>query len=1108
MTGAFGRLALSISEMMDKARQAASRLWPEHTAAGMERDPRIVSRLATAAVTGLGLLGLATTGVWMAGRFMHADPSLLAVEISVASRQRILVARVTTLAEQIAQGPTDSSVRDELAACTKRMMAAHIALLARSEPGLRAVAEQTVGCTSGESGWLVSDGRVSARSAALMQTGPDSLDAVMRRFTSAALVVSTLTAQDDALAARLNEVTRIGTTVLPERIDALIEAIRRNTELKGQHWHNAADIALALVYLGLIVFWARLFQPMASAATKAFGELARTNGLLADRSKALEEANARLSETAARFRSLSDLSANWYWRMDREHRFCEVSEGIGRCGLTPDRIIGLRLQDLIDQTSPAATESGAIVATRKSFRSFEFRLSRETTGTDDCWLSVSGEPILAADGTFIGYRGVGRDVTRRRQATEALAQSTAKLEALIDAAPAAIAMFDREMRYITCTQRWIADYGLTGQSLIGRSHYDVFPSLPESFKEVHRHCLAGAIERIPEDRIIAPSGREMVVRREIRPWHDASGEIGGIIILNDDITAIATAIRSLQKSQERFRLLFEIAPVGLCLADPADGRILMASRALSTMTGYAPAELKQLPLTAMVRGLPETLDPAPAEQAPATAIEVMVQKSGGTEVAAIYSELSFLDEHNQPLRLAALQDIGWRREQEEGLWRAAHIDQLTGLPNRLLLTTRLTQLMETPADEGRHLAVCVLDIDDFKATNDTLGQTGGDDLLRMIASRLTGRLGAPDMVARLGGDEFALVLTDVADQTALSETIAGIRAALSEPMTIDGATCACSVAIGSAIAPRDGSTADALLNSADIAVNHAKSRGRASYTPFETQFREVMQKRVRVRTDILGALDRHEMVLFYQPITSTRGGRHVGFEALIRWNNPTSGIIGPGAFMEAFEDTRTAAAIGRFVTDSAFTQVAAWRKAGLAFGKVSINLATADFRTGNIVERLVEASQRHQVPPAEIGLEITENIFLGAGSEDIERDLRALRSHGFEIAFDDFGTGYASLTHVRRFPLDRVKIDRSFVTSLTTNEGDRAIVCAMIGMAHGLGLRVTAEGVDKESTLDLLGRLGCHEAQGYLLSKPMPASEVPGYLAARTTSRVVAGTLN
>ncbi|MFZ4808404.1 MAG: PAS domain S-box protein, partial [Hyphomicrobiaceae bacterium] len=687
LSGAFGRLAVSIGEMMDPARQVAARLWKRHATTSTERDPRIVSRLATAAVTGLGLLGLATTGVWMAGRFMHADPSLLAVEISVASRQRILVARVTTLAEQIAHGPTDSSVRDELAACTKRMMAAHIALLAGSEARLRAIAEQPVGCTSAETGWLVSDGRVSSRSAVLMQSGPDSLDAVMRRFTSAALVVSTLTAQDDALAARLGEIARVGTTALPERIDALVEAIRRNTEIKGQHWHNAADIALALVYLGLLVFWARLFQPIASAATKAFRELAETNVLLADRRKELEEANARLSETAARFRSLSDLSADWYWRTDREHRFCEVSDGIGRRGLLPERLIGQRLQDLIDQTTPAAAEGDEILAGYKSFRSFEFRLSRETPDADDHWLSVSGEPILAADGTFIGYRGVGRDVTRRRQATEALAQSTAKLEALIDAAPVAIAMFDREMRYITCTQRWIADYGLAGQTLIGRSHYDVFPNLPENFKEIHRRCLAGAVERIPEARISAPSGREMVVRREVRPWHDASGEIGGIIILNDDITAIATAIRSLQKSQERFRLLFDIAPVGLCLADPADGRILMASRTLSSMTGFSPAELKQLPLSAVAHGLPQTSDrPAPAEQAPAAAVEVMIQKNGGGEIAAIYSELSFLDEHNHPLRLAAIQDISWRREQEEGLWRAAHIDQLTGLPNRLLLT--------------------------------------------------------------------------------------------------------------------------------------------------------------------------------------------------------------------------------------------------------------------------------------------------------------------------------------------------------------------------------------------------------------------------------------
>lgn len=1062
------------------------------------RDRKIVTQFATAAVTGLGLLGLTTTGVWFAGRLMHAESFTTAVEINVASRQRTLVERITSLATKLEEGSSQPALRSEVGACTEQLMRGHLALLTRNEAALRATAEEPSGCTSAASPWLFTDGSPKKRVAEFMTGGSDSLDHRLRRFAASAMVLSSVAVVDARARTQVGEIVSLGSAVLPEQIDEFVLSVQRNAEAATARWHFIGDVALVIVYLGLASFWTLLFRPMADAATMAFVDLAETNDALTAHKRELQLANEQLAVTAERFRNLSNLSADWYWRTDKDLRITEVSDGLIRSGIQPSALIGRRLQDMAARDQQKQPEPlPEAVAKHEAFRSHEFLLATQSANTQECWVSMSGEPVFSPAGDFLGYRGVGRDITQRRKAMQASAETAAKLEAFVEAAPVAIAMFDKDMRYIAYTHKWLEAYGFGTQNLLGRIHYDVFPGLPTSWKEVHRRCMAGAIERVPEDHITSPSGKKLIVRREIRPWYDASGRIGGIIIMNDDVTAAATAMRALHKSQERFRLLFDIAPVGLCLTEAANGNIVMASKALANMTGYSVADLKQRPLTSLLVGAPGDR-PMPRDANDAMApVEVTITQRSGKHVPAIYSELAFTDEHNQPFRLAALQDISWRKEHEDRLWRTAHIDSLTGLPNRILLNNRLAKLLDEPASAGGGAALCSIDIDDFKIVNDVIGHAGGDELLRTVAARVARHLGPGDLLARVGSDEFALMLDGVADEAELAKTIASLRADLAEPFTFDGAVYPFTVSVGSAIGPQDGTTAEALATSADIALNRAKSSGRGSYVHYEPRLREALQKRVRVRTEIMAALERDEMALFYQPIVETRTGKHAGFEALIRWVDPSRGIITPGGFHEALEDTRSAAAIGRFVCEAAFAQAAAWLAADQPFGKISINLSTADFRDGKLVERLMTASEAHAVPPSAIGLEITENVLLDAGTEDIRRSLSALRDFGFEIAFDDFGTGHASLTHVRQFPIDRIKIDRSFVSSMTTDDGDRAIVCAMIGMAHGLGLRVTAEGVEEQATLELLGSLGCHEAQGYLLARPMPAADVPIWVAGR-----------
>ncbi len=1057
--------------------------------------PGAVLRLASAAVLGLGLLGLTSTGVWLAGRLFQVQSVTTSLEMAVAHRQVALVERITGHARDILlnRGLRDWS-QAEMSACAEALMTGHKALKSGDGVALQTVIDKPIECGSDSLGLRRVETQKLAVPAAPTTFDAAQFETTLRRFVASAHIIASKVLPEGTTHPRLIEIVELGTTELPIKLEALVADITSQTRRKAEHWQSLSDIALVVVYIVLVTFWATFLRPMAKSARRAYAALEDTNELLAERQQALQVAYDRLAETAAQFKSLSNLSADWYWRLTDDHRLAEVSEAADRSGLAPTKLIGNRIADLVDQAAPESREElERLLAARQTFRSFEFRLSEAMAGESDRWVSLSGEPILSPSGEFRGWRGVGRDITRRRRTVHSLAETKARLEAFVQAAPAPVAMLDRELRYVAHTQAWLSTYEITDESLIGRHHYEVFPDLPESWKALHRSALAGNIECIPQATIRAPSGREMIVRREIRPWYDASGAVGGLMILNHDITSIARAMEAVRTSEERFRLLFDVAPVGLCVTDPADDSILLASRALSEMSGYHSEDLVQRRLTDL------TLQAVTASQQP-EAIEI--RRHDGSTTPAVVSTHDFTDANGRVLRLAALQDMTWRRESEERLWRTAHIDALTSLHNRHWLTTELTRRLDLSEGTGEGLAVCIVDVDDFKAINDTAGHATGDALLAALAARLSKSVRDGDLVARIGGDEFALVLTNVHETAEVDDALMAIRAALAAPFEIDGASQPASASLGSALAPRDGATAEALLTSADIALNKAKALGRGHHVAFEPAFREALQTRVRTSADVVTAIEKGEMELYYQPIVRAATTAPAGFEALLRWNHPERGLLAPAAFATAFEDPRAASAIGRYVIETSFAQAAEWRRREIAFDKISINLATADFHSGKLEEALEAALNRHAIPPSCIGLEITENIFLGSASDDVERTLQRLRRIGFEIAFDDFGTGYASLTHLRRFPIDRIKIDRSFVSAITTDSGDRAIVCAMIAMAHGLGLRVTAEGIDHPATLELLSRLGCHEAQGYLLGRPMPAAEAEKHLARWTASPV------
>jgi diguanylate cyclase (GGDEF)-like protein len=408
----------------------------------------------------------------------------------------------------------------------------------------------------------------------------------------------------------------------------------------------------------------------------------------------------------------------------------------------------------------------------------------------------------------------------------------------------------------------------------------------------------------------------------------------------------------------------------------------------------------------------------------------------------------------------------------------------------LLFQQRLNDLIDQPASTASPFALLLVDVDEFKQVNDTLGHDAGDQLLCTVAKRLSAAVRSDDLVARLGGDEFALLLKDVANPIEVQKVCEKVITELKRPFVHAGRALDCQASIGVAIYGNHGSTAGELLKNADVALYVAKQRGRARTTLFAPHMRANVQKRLRMVEVARQAIREHLFVPYYQPQVNLRTGETVGFEALLRVRHPTRGLLAPVHVSAALEDLDLAAEIGDRMTQLVVGDVSSWLQNGIEIGHVALNAAAADFRRGDFAERLLRQLDRYKVPPEKIQVEVTETVFIGRGAEYVGRALRDLSRCGVRIALDDFGTGYASLSHLQQFPIDVIKIDRSFVGRLTKSSNDIAIVRAILTLGKSLGLDVIAEGIEEAAEEAQLKAEGCQFGQGFLFGKPMPAARV------------------
>lgn len=421
------------------------------------------------------------------------------------------------------------------------------------------------------------------------------------------------------------------------------------------------------------------------------------------------------------------------------------------------------------------------------------------------------------------------------------------------------------------------------------------------------------------------------------------------------------------------------------------------------------------------------------------------------------------------------------------LYRLAHFDALTGLPNRLLFRDRLQEAVVQAQRSNTMMAVLLLDLDRFKTINDTLGHVIGDALLKAASGRLSRCVRRGDTVARLGGDEFTLILQNVRHVEDVANIAQKILQVLSQPIEILGYEMFISASIGISIYPFDDDPGK-LLENADAAMYRAKEQGRNSYQFYTLDITERSLDRLRLETSLRYALDRSELELHYQPQISLRAGAVLGVEALIRWRHPEWGMVQPQHFIPVAEETGMIEPIGQWVLKTACEQACMWRDAGLPI-RISINVSPQQCRRGGFVSSVVRALAEAGLEPWFLALEITESVLMHDVDATI-RNLGALAQMGVGIAVDDFGVGYSSLSYLKRFPIDALKMDRSFVCGLPDNDNDAAIARAIIALAHSLGLQVIAEGVENEDQLQFLRAHGCEQAQGYLWGKPLAVGQI------------------
>jgi len=689
---------------------------------------------------------------------------------------------------------------------------------------------------------------------------------------------------------------------------------------------------------------------------------------------------------------------------------------------------------------------------------------------------------------------LAHEIEDRKQGEAALRESQQIIAAILDTVPARIFWKDKNLVYLGCNAPFARDAGFSRpEDIVGKDDYRMgWREFADKYRADDREVIESDRGKLLIDEpLITPDAKITTILTSKVPLRDQNGEVFGVLGTYLDVTERARLEEQLKAQTLQFDAALNNMVQGLLMYDHA-GRLVVSNRRFAEIFGL-PLEQWQSAVSGLT--VRDTLQLAGRlanvvlkDQAKGLAELQQILDSGkpGTIVFELVDGRTF-STSAKPMTsggfVVTFADITEARRKEELIAHLAHYDPLTDLPNRVLFYEKIEEFL-AHRRKNSTIAVLSLDLDHFKSVNDTLGHPIGDKLLQEGAKRMLGCIRDTDIVARLGGDEFAIVQVGIdrpADATALA---ARLIDSVSAPYLLDGQQVVVGTSIGIAIAPGDGSEPDQLMKNADLALYRCKADGGNTYRFFEPQMDARMQRRRALELDLRKALMNGEFTLDYQPLVDLKTGNVTTCEALIRWHQPERGLVPPMEFIPIAEETGLIVPIGEWVLHRACADAVEWPGEFI----VAVNVSPVQFKSENLVDVVTSAIEKSGLPPGRLELEVTELVLMQDSNAALA-ELHRLKKLGVKIAMDDFGTGYSSLGYLRSFPFDKIKIDQSFVKDLSNSKDSLAILRAVVGLGHSLGIVTTAEGVETQSQLEILRTEGCNEAQGYFFSPPKSAVE-------------------
>lgn len=858
-------------------------------------------------------------------------------------------------------------------------------------------------------------------------------------------------------------------------------------------------VVLALAGFALMAYAAYSFLRLRKNAAQLENAISAQAQEIAERERA-EEA---LRESEERLRTIADNLPVLIGYVDAEERYQFINRTYEAWfGGPASHYLGRTLRDIMGEEdyarlSPdfAAALAGQVVNSERRTRS---RLREQ-------YAHFTFLPHRDAAGKVLGIYVLAYDVTERRQAAEALTRERNLLLSVLDSLPDHVYVKGPDRRYIliNATGRRLRNIQ-SNDEVVGKTAHDFFPpEVAAQFDVEDRAVMATGAALINREHatVDASGARRWHLTTKV-PVHGLAGEALGLIGINRDIT-------ERRRAEEQVRIAasaLENTAEGVMICD-AGRRIISVNKAFTRITGYAQQEvLGQEPGLMRSAKHDSQFYEEVWRQIAATGRwqgEIWRRRKNGETYPEWRSISAVKDDAGATTHyVMVFTDVSRFKEDEARLEFLAHHDALTGLPNRSLFRDRCQEALLRARRSESRLGLMFIDLDHFKQINDSLGHDVGDRLLQLATERLRECVRETDTVARLGGDEFTILL-DLKESQDAGRIADKLLAALARPFTLGGRELFISASAGISFYPSDGDDVQTLLKNADAAMYRAKALGRNTYQFFAAEMNAQVSEVLMMTNGLRVALERNEFVLHYQPIIDLASGRVNALEALLRWNHPELGIVPPGRFISIAENTGLIVPIGEWALKNACMQMMAWQMKGIAPQRMAVNLSVRQFKQKNLAQRIEAILHETGLASHFLELEITESMVMEDPAA-AERVLDRLHEMGIHLAVDDFGTGYSSLSYLKRFPIDFLKIDRSFVHDIPHDQNDAAIARAIIALAGSLELRVVAEGVETEAQRTFLKAVGCQEAQGYLFGRPIGAEEMGLFLRAAAQPQAIA----